>query len=206
MRATVAPNGSLRISVPSYAPIFMVKRMIASSRQELRKLLETHPVLALSDGMAIGKSHSLVVRSADEMSVRRTDQQLIVNLSPNTALTDSEVVTEVRKLIIAILRREAKHHLPRRLQYIADTHGFTYSALRFTHASSRWGSCNSAKNISLNIALMNLPFELIDYVLVHELAHTRHLNHSKEFWDEVAKSDSQFKLHRRQLKAYNPGV
>jgi predicted metal-dependent hydrolase len=54
--------------------------------------------------------------------------------------------------------------------------------------------------------LMNLPFELIDYVLSHELAHTVHLNHSKEFWSEVARLDPDFKTHRKSLKSYNPSV
>ena len=71
MKATVAPNGSLRVSVPTYAPLFMVKRMIASSRIELRNLLETRPPLVLENGMTIGKSHTLVVRRAAAKSISR---------------------------------------------------------------------------------------------------------------------------------------
>lgn len=206
MKATVAPNGSLRISVPSYAPLFMVKRMIAGSRVELRLLLDTRPELILTDGMQIGKSHTLLLRSGSTRSMRRSANQLVVTLDQDDALSDREVIAELKKHILLILRREAKHHLPMRIRHLAAVHGFTYSSLRFTHASSRWGSCNSKQAISLNIALMNVPFELIDYVLIHELAHTKHLNHSQKFWQEVAWADPNYIEHRKQLKQYNPGI
>ena len=206
MKATVAPNGTLRVSVPAYAPLFMVRRMIASSRTELRRLLDTRPKLKIVDGMTIGKSHTLVLRRGETRSVRRSSNQLIVVLNEHDDPNDPTVVDEVRSQVLLILRREAKHHLPHRIRYLADTHGYEYTSLRFTHASSRWGSCNSKRAISLNIALMNLPFELIDYVLLHELAHTKHLDHSKSFWQEVASVDSEYSRHRTELKRYNPGV
>lgn len=206
MKATVAPNGQLRITLPTYVPLFMAKRMISGSRAQLRELLDTRPSLEITDGMQLGKSHSLHIRSGSRHSLRRSGNQLLLTLSDEESTTDQHVVEEVRKEFLSILRREAKHHLPRRLDYLADTYGFTYSSLRFTHASSRWGSCNNKQAISLNIGLMKLPFELIDYVLIHELSHTKHLNHSTSFWDEVARADPEYKQHRKQLKLYSPGV
>lgn len=207
MKATIAPSGQLRISIPLYVPLFVVKRMIATSRTELRRLLETRPVITLADGMLLGKSHSLHVRSnSPEHSLRRKNNLLVLALTKYESIHDKKIVNEVRAQIQAILRREAKHHLPHRLKHLAHTNGFTYTDLRFTHASTRWGSCNSKKAISLNIALMNLPFELIDYVLIHELCHTKHLNHSPAFWDEVAAIDPNYKAHRKQLKTRNPAI
>lgn len=206
MRASVAPNGTLRISVPAYAPLFMVKRMIQSSRRDLRKLLSQQPAVTLADGMQIGKSHMLVLRSGLARSIKRQGLQLIVTLAPDERHDDAAIIAEVRSHMRTILRKEAKAHLPKRIAHLAATHGYTFSSLRFTHASSRWGSCNSQQAISLNIALMNLPFELIDYVLLHELAHTKHLNHSTAFWNEVARTDPAYTEHRRQLKSYNPAI
>lgn len=206
MRATVAPSGTLRLSVPSYAPLFMIKRMIASSRSDLRKLLDSRPVLKLKDGMPVGKSHTLLIKDGPVSGVKRTGLQVIATLAPGISSDDPAIVDLVRAQIRAILRKEAKAHLPKRISFLAQQHGFTYSSLRFTHASSRWGSCNDKQAISLNIALMNLPFELMDYVLVHELAHTKHLNHSKDFWSEVERVDPDYKTHRAQLKRYNPAV
>lgn len=206
MRATVAPNGTLRVSVPAYAPIFMVKRMIQSSRSDLRKLFSSRPSIVLSNGMSVGKSHTLLARSGPSFNLQTKGLQLIVTLGPDQSLDDRSVIESVREQMRKLLRKEAKAHLPRRIAYLAQSYGYEFTSLRFTHASSRWGSCNSKRAISLNIALMNLPFELIDYVLLHELAHTIHLNHSKEFWDEVAKTDTRFRAHRTQLKQYNPDI
>lgn len=206
MKATVAPNGLLRVSVPSYAPIFMVKRMIASSRDDLRALMNARPQIEIKDGMSIGKSHTLLLRRGATQSVRLQGLHLIVTLSTADSVNDASLISAVRTQILAILRKEAKHHLPMRIRYLADQHGFDFTSLRFTHASSRWGSCNNKKAISLNIALMNLPFELIDYVLVHELSHTKHLNHSQAFWNEVERVDPGYKLHRKQLKGFNPSI
>ena len=206
MRASIAPNGTLRVAVPSYAPLFMVKRMIHSSRTELRKLISSRPKITLTDGMQVGKSHSLHVRNGVSTSVRITGQQLILSLGPSDDLADDHIIHMVREHMRRLLRKEAKAHLPRRIAHLAQQHGYRYEKLRFTHASSRWGSCSSTGTISLNIALMNLPFELIDYVLLHELAHTVHMNHSKDFWAELSRGDSAFKAHKAQLRQYNPDI
>ena len=74
------------------------------------------------------------------------------------------------------------------------------------HANTRWGSCSSRGTISLNIGLMKVPEVLIDYVILHELAHLNHMDHSEAFWQEVSEHDPQYRLHRKRLKQFSPGV
>lgn len=207
VRLRVGPDGTLRASLPLYAPTFLVKRLVKSSRHELRTLLEqAQPTTTYTNGMRIGKSHTLLVRSAATPSVQRKGQQIIVTLPPSTTLNSPDIVRMMRDVVITALRVEAKSYLPKRLAFLAKTHGFSYAKVRFSHASGRWGSCSTEGTISLNIALMKLPFELIDYVLIHELAHTRHMNHSPEFWALVAQGDPDYKLHRRALKQEAPTI
>ncbi|MDO5480194.1 MAG: DUF45 domain-containing protein [Candidatus Saccharibacteria bacterium] len=105
-----------------------------------------------------------------------------------------------------VLMKKAREYLPYRLEYFAKLYGYKYDKCRLTHANTRWGSCSSKKTISLNIGLMKLPEKLRDYVILHELAHLNHMDHSKAFWAEVYEHDKNYKNHDKKLKMFNPGV
>lgn len=206
VRLRVAPDGSLRASLPMYAPLFLVKRLIKNSRQQLRELQKHSHQSNYEDGMSIGKSHSLIVKSSAKYKVSKEGRQIVVNLPESMSLSDLHVSNDIREIVGQVLRVEAKSYLPRRLSYLAMQYGFKYSKVRFSHASGRWGSCSAEGTISLNIALMKLPFELIDYVLIHELSHTKELNHSTAFWAEVSRADPSYKKHRALLKNESPSL
>ena len=105
-----------------------------------------------------------------------------------------------------LLAKQAKKYLPYRLEYLAKLYGYSFDKCRLTHANTRWGSCSSNRTISLNIGLMQVPEKLRDYVIIHELAHLNHMDHSKEFWQEVGSHDPHYKEHRKRLKMFSPGV
>ena len=105
-----------------------------------------------------------------------------------------------------LLQKKAKEYLPYRLEYFAKLYGYSYEKCRLTHANTRWGSCSSNRTISLNIRLMNVPEKLRDYVILHELSHLNHMDHSEAFWAEVGEHDKNYKEHRRRLKNFSPGV
>lgn len=207
VRITVTPQGTLKASMPTYAPLFSLKRLIKSSRPELRKMLEKEkPAYELRNGMEIGKSHKLVVVWGAKTSVKRSGQHIIVHLQENESLNDPVIERMVRRTITMALRVEAKSYLSRRLKFLAERLDCHYETARFSHAGSRWGSCSSSGTISLNIALMKLPFELIDYVIIHELCHTKQMNHSPKFWRLVEDADPSYKLHRKMLKSHSPTI
>ena len=105
-----------------------------------------------------------------------------------------------------ILMKKAREYLPYRLDYYANLYGYSYNKCRLSHANTRWGSCSSNKTISLNIGLMKLPEALRDYVIIHELAHLNHMDHSRAFWTEVGRHDKNYKIHEKKLKLFNPGI
>ena len=104
------------------------------------------------------------------------------------------------------LQKKAREYLPYRLEYWAKRYGYSYEKCRLSHANTRWGSCSSNRTISLNIGLMKVPEPLRDYVILHELAHLNHMDHSKAFWAEVAEHDPHYKNHEKKLKMFNPGL
>jgi predicted metal-dependent hydrolase len=209
VRIRVAPDGTLRASIPIYAPVLLVKNLIKNSRQEIQKIMfQAKPVYQYVNGMQIGKSHTLIIQNIDSQTPTVTShgQQIIIKLPLNMSPTNPVISRQIRDSIIAALRLEAKSYLPKRLSYLAQKYGYKYSQIRFSHASGRWGSCSSNGTISLNIALMKLPFEQIDYVLMHELSHTVEMNHSKDFWLLVEKADPNYRQHRRALKLQSPTI
>lgn len=209
VKLRVAPNGKLRVSMPTYAPVFLAKQLIKNNRNELREILKKHdPSENYHHGKQIGKSHKIVVIDSDseQSTVQKKGLDIVVNLSPSDNLNDSHIIRMLRDESIKALRLEAKSYLPHRLKNIAVKHGFSYTKIRFSHSGGRWGSCNTKGTISLNIALMKLPFELIDYVLIHELSHTVQMNHSKDFWNVVALCDPNYKQNRKILKSHSPTI
>lgn len=203
----ITPAGTLRASIPPYATLFMLKRLLKTSRDQLRRMIDQNkPEYSLVNGMQIGKSHKLVVVWGAKTSVKRIGQNIVVHLHQDEQLTDPKVNRMVRDVIISTLRIEAKSYLPNRLKYLANQLDCRYEKVRFSHAGSRWGSCSSTGTISLNIALMKLPFKLIDYVVIHELCHTKQMNHSSKFWQLVEDADPSYKLHRKLLKMHSPTI
>lgn len=207
IRISVTPSGTLKASMPMYAPLFLLKRLVKSSRAQLRAMLEQQtPAYQFENGMEIGKSHKLIVKRGAQTSVKRWGQQILVILGPDDELADPTVDRKIRDVITAALRLEAKSYLPKRLEFMAEKLGCDYDRVRFSHSGGRWGSCSSNGTISLNIALMKLPFDLIDYVVIHELCHTKQMNHSPKFWRLVEEADPSYRLHRKLLKSHSPTI
>ena len=96
--------------------------------------------------------------------------------------------------------RSEKLKLISRVEYLANKYGFTYSKVTLRKMKTRWGSCTHHNNISLNIGLIALTDELIDYVILHELVHTKVKNHSKEFWEELGNIIHNPKSFNRKLR------
>ena len=102
------------------------------------------------------------------------------------------------------MRREAKALLPRRVAELAYMHGFHYEGLTIRDSKTRWGSCSGRNTISLSLYLMQVPEHLQDYVILHELCHTVHHDHSARFWalmDQV--TDGKSHALRAELRQYH---
>lgn len=119
-------------------------------------------------------------------------------------------VKEIEKRQAAIVqdvpdfnKATAKKMLIRRLNELSRLHGFTYNRVFIRNQKTRWGSCSAKNNISLNRKLLGLPQELIDYVILHELVHTREKSHGKRFWLELNKLIENAETLKSRLKQYH---
>ncbi len=101
---------------------------------------------------------------------------------------------------LAIDKADARERLTDRLYHLAKEHGFTCNNVSIREQKTRWGSCSHKNNISLNLKLVLLPKELIDYVMLHELVHTKIHNHSKKFWAELDRYTGNGKVMSKRLR------
>ncbi len=106
-----------------------------------------------------------------------------------------------------INKAAARRKLIHRLEELAEWNGFDYNKVFIRNQRTRWGSCSTSNNINLNMKLVLLPDKLIDYVILHELLHTRIKNHSREFWGELDRLiGTRAKELAKQLKEYGLGL
>ena len=109
---------------------------------------------------------------------------------------------QVRQALLRWVKKQGSIYLKPRLKIMAETMGISYASVSIRLQKSRWGSCSAKRNLSLNAALLFLPDPLVRHVLIHELTHLKHLNHSNCFWHDVARFDPDYQTHRKQLKQY----
>ncbi|MEO5353059.1 MAG: M48 family metallopeptidase [Magnetococcus sp. XQGC-1] len=101
-------------------------------------------------------------------------------------------------------RQQANHYLPVRLDGLSARMGLSCKGVTIRNQKSRWGSCSARKTISLNWRLICMPTRVGDYVMVHELSHLRHMNHSPAFWSLVASFIPEYLACRRALRQFSP--
>lgn len=205
LRLSVSADGKIRVSIPVWAPY----RAGVAFAQKRRDWIEQQrkPQAVLASGQAVGKAHQLqfVQNSAIDAlksSVRSTE--VIVRVPETVNVTDVEVQEVARKACIRALRTEAQQLLPQRLETLAKQHGFEYQSVAIKQLRSRWGSCDQRGHIVLNLYLMQLPWESIDYVLLHELTHTKYLHHGPVFWGAMEEVLPDVKQRRAAMRSHQP--
>jgi predicted metal-dependent hydrolase len=112
-------------------------------------------------------------------------KEYVLRFENNTFFLSSDSVEYGRDIFIEWFRRQGKVRIPQRVEEFAQVYGFKYHQVKITKALKRWGSCTAKGNLNFTWRLMMTPPEIIDYIIVHELAHLKQLNHSKRYWEIV---------------------
>ena len=122
-------------------------------------------------------------------------------------INDPVVQDVVRKAVEHAWRVEAHEVLPVRVKKLAEQHGVKYKRLSIRSSRTCWGSCSADNSINLSLHLMHLPDHLIDYIILHELCHTRHKNHGPAFWAFLNEMTvGKARIYDRQMKAHSTSV
>jgi predicted metal-dependent hydrolase len=208
IRLSLTSDGRIRVTLPTYAPYQAALAFVTARRDWI---VAHRPVQtgSFENGQEIGKYHRLLfTASFDRHNVSsRVGKELISVHYPATLDSRSEAVQlTVEKAAVKALRQEAEDLLPARVRQMAERTGFSYKSVLVKKLKGRWGSCDQYHNIVLNLFLMQLPWELIDYVFLQELVHTEHLNHGQDFWASFLSHEPEAKSLRRQIKQFQPMV
>ncbi len=154
--------------------------------------------LSLKNGVTIpylGNNFSLRIQKSSSNNISLNQQALEIIIS--TINIESEPLT--KRLLTKWFQEKAKEYFAKRLPFFSTQLNVKYHQFSLSSAKSRWGSCSTSGNIRLNWRLIHFSPILIDYVIVHELAHLREMNHSNRFWNIVSEIYPHYKTIRKEL-------
>jgi predicted metal-dependent hydrolase len=207
----------IRLSVKSDGDVVVSMPCLALSKDALR-FVESKVGWILKKKSKIGNQSSVF---SPESIFRTRLHQLVITLGNTDKICNRigngivqifvpdhvdfyalEIQEFIKKTLTDVMRLEAKAYLPMRLKELADKHGFKYNQISIKNASTRWGSCSSVNNINLNLHLMRVPEQLIDYVIIHELVHTVVKNHSEKFWLLLEQCYPNCRIADKEMRNY----
>lgn len=208
MSLRVLANGSVRVAFPPYFDVKQALDFVIQNAQWIQKQQikqhEKREIFGLNQQIKTHRSVITIVQGTQpKMHAGISNPKVVICIPPQQSVESDESQRFIRKVLAEVLRQEAKIDLPERVARWANKFGLKYETVTIKKLKSKWGSCSSKGNINLNLNVMRLPEHLIDYIVLHELAHTREMNHGPRFWGFLgvllAKDP---KPYDRELKKY----
>lgn len=137
-----------------------------------------------------------------KLFMSRTDANILLHVPINewSAISRAQDYSEHHEVLRQFYKRESIAHLTERVRFLSKEMGLIPAKLSFREPKGRWGSCSSKGSINLNWRLILFKPDVVDYVIIHELCHLQHLNHSSAFWSLVEKHCSNYKDSEKELK------
>jgi len=200
----VLANGTIAVTMPPYVPYVVGQQFAKSHTEWINKRSQSIHNLTLYNQMPIGKTYRLRITNGSTTKARLINDT--ISLTYSTTLDDPQVLKTTKLAVKRAIKKESEQLLPNQTAALAKRFGYNYSQVVVRPMKTRWGSCSSKQIIALNTYLMMLPWPVINYVIIHELAHTKHMNHSKQFWEAVAQMEPNYKDLKKQLKTLQPQV
>lgn len=191
--------GEVRLSLPWYVSKAKGLKYLYSKKDWIKKHYKSRAV-QWTDGQIIAKNYKLRLHNHVKKSTKSYKDKDSFNIFLPAGLEEPDRQKSIQNHINKFLKKESERLLIPYVQNLADETDYKVRDIRIKNMKSRWGSCSQDKIITLNQSLITIPAELTEYVIFHELAHTKHLNHSKEFWSEVEKFVPDYKLRRKTLR------
>lgn len=201
-RLQIKPFGGLEVIIPPRFPRHQVPGLVAKhadwARRQLGKQAQLRQSVRLPShiSLAFDNSSTPVVYTADRL---QENFDLFAEPSTEKLVIDADCQRERISKLREWIRRRARESFPPLLAEISFRTGLEFSRLSIRSQKTRWGSCSIRGNISLNDQLLFMPEATVRYLMIHELCHTRHLNHSRAFWALVEHHCADYRSHEKLL-------
>jgi len=205
LRIDVSARRGVVVVVPEGTPRDIVHRFVHAKRGWIRRARDR---VAAEAAALVRPDESVPGR----LELRAIEREYTVALAPPGAAArararcDGDCVhvaardeASARGALAEWLKRQARRELVPRLRELARHHAFEFERAAVRGQRTRWASCSGRGTISLNFKLLFLPPSLVEHVMLHELAHTRHLDHSDRFWSLLAELDPNWRAHHAAL-------
>ncbi|MDA3883917.1 MAG: DUF45 domain-containing protein [Bacteroidales bacterium] len=207
----VKPDTSVWVTLPLFAEIekaekFLLSRVDWICKAQKKVSNQKNQQRVTTEDSAFTHFHSIafVSHKSDKLSVSVNDSNLTVLYPDSLPREHSTVQDYVSLLRTQALRVDAYMYIEKRLEVLSEQCQLPFKSVKITSARTRWGSCSYNNNINASYFIMQLPFHLIDFVLIHELCHTIHKNHGKEFHELLNKCvDGKERDYTRELRQYS---
>ena len=146
-------------------------------------------------------------KSAIDDFVQKHEKWLIRHLEKNNKLnSELENVTVLSDSELKGLKNKAENYIPQRVEHYANRLNVNYGKISFRFQKTRWGSCSSSGNLNFNCLLMLAPTDVIDAIIAHELCHRKHMNHSKDFYEELLRICPNYEYCNTYLKEHGAAI
>ena len=200
-------NGeTVAVTAPSGTPDSIIRDFIGKHRNRLEELARQRCPQRITPDYKVRTELfqlSFEAGAGTRFLARSEPGRFAIVYPPDADFADENLQQWLRKAIEQGMKRNAEILLPSRLKALADRHGLPYAQVRVTASKGRWGSCSARKHINLSCYLLLLPAHLVEYVMLHELAHTKEMNHGTEFWKLLDSLTGGKALElRRELRGY----
>ncbi len=197
IKISLKENNFLLVTMPYFCPYKTARDFLVNNFEKLKTFKFKNKIL---DKNVKTKFDSLILLE-DEILKTVVKKGVVYFYYPkNLDFSSNLIQKELKCAYLKALKIEAKNYLIERLEILAHKYGFKYKKVSLKNQKTRFGSCSFQNNINLNINLMKYDFDVIDYVLIHELVHTKIKNHSSAFWAEVEKHCPNYRILRKKLK------
>ena len=198
----------LHVTTPPYRSITALLEAISPFRERLRNVCSEVKPKPFDLNFSIEAECfrlKLETSPLKNFTVSMRDETVVIACPAHADFTTDRVQTLIKNAVMRAMRKKAEEYLPPLVQYWSSLFDLPYNKVTISKARSRWGSCSSKRDISLSFYLMLLPAHLMDYVILHELAHTREMNHGPKFWELLNQlTDGKALALRKELRIHRP--